>query len=268
MPASSALTSAAIESHLRDDLGLTGYEHVLAHVYLRGLGPVEGEDQAVLEALLAITSTLIMPGFTYQTQVIPQIGPPDNAMEYGTGDEVNARAEFFRPDLPIHADFGRVAEALRRAPGSLRSTHPILSFVAHGRGAKAALSSQTPNNPLGPMGWLEAHDGLVLLMGHDQRHNYSLHLAEQRFGRKTFVRWALTHSGVEELAHIPGCMEGFNAIWRDLLDISRATQIGLARCEIIPIKPLLAYAEKRLHQDPNFLLCEKPSCLSCRAREQ
>jgi aminoglycoside 3-N-acetyltransferase len=150
----------------------------------------------------------------------------------------------------------------------LRSTHPILSFVAHGPHAREALASQTRQNPLGPLAWLEAHNGCVLLMGVDQRENYALHLAEQRAGRKTFTRWALTMDDIEELPNIPGCMEGFNAIWRDLINFTRAAQIGTARCELIPLKDMLDYAEQRIRGDPNFMLCDKPSCLSCRARER
>jgi len=129
------------------------------------------------------------------------------------------------------------------------------------------LASQTRQNPLGPIAWLEAHDGAVLLMGVDQRDNFALHLAEQRAGRKAFIRWALTVDDIEELPNIPGCMEGFNAIWAELMDITMVTQIGSARCELIPLKPMLAYAEQRIREDPNFLLCDKPSCLSCRARQ-
>jgi aminoglycoside 3-N-acetyltransferase len=261
------LTAHDIESKLREDLGLSKDRDVIAHVHLPSLGPVGGGAEAVASAILAAAGTVIMPAFTYQTQIIPQVGPPDNALEYGTGDEVNAKAEIFRPDLPVHPDCGSVAEALRRDGETLRSTHPILAFVAQGPGAKAALGAQTRQNPLGPIAWLEARDGAVLLMGVDQRHNFSLHLAEQRAGRKTFTRWALTINDIEALPNIPGCMEGFNAIWPLMMHITQVTQIGMARCELIPIREMLEFAEERLAIDPNFMLCDKPSCLNCRTRE-
>ncbi len=261
------LTEQEIQAKLQDELGLSKDIAAIAHVHMTALGPVRGGPEAVVRAILAVVDTLVMPAFTYQTQVIPQTGPPHNAIVYGSGDEANARADIFRPDLPVHPDCGAVAEALRRDRHTLRSVHPILSFVAQGSNARAVLASQTRQNPLGPIAWLEAHDGVVLLMGVDQRDNFSLHLAEQRVGRRSFVRWALTLDDIEELPHIPGCSEGFNAIWRELMDITVVAQIGLARCEAIPLKPLLAYAEQRLRQEPNFLLCDKPSCLSCRARE-
>jgi aminoglycoside 3-N-acetyltransferase len=261
------LTAAAVEAHLRDDLGVTPQTNLIAHVNMTSLGRVEGGEGAMKDAILAAAGTVVMPGFTYQTQVIPQTGPAGNAIVYGSGDAINAKAEFFRPDLPVHPDCGSVAEALRQTPGTLRSIHPILSFVAHGPHAREALAAQTRQNPLAPLAWLEAHGGFVLLMGVDQRENYALHLAEQRAGRKTFIRWALTIDDVEELPNIPGCMEGFNAIWREMLSFTRAAQIGTARCELIPLREMLDYAERRIRSEPNFMLCDKPSCLSCRARE-
>lgn len=261
------LTAHDIETALRDELGLTKHTDLIAHVSLSALGPVNGEAQAVASALLAAAATVIMPAFTYQTQIIPQVGPPDNAIEYGTGDERNARAEIFRPDLPVHPDMGSVAEALRNDDQTYRSTHPILSFVAQGPDARTALAAQTRQYPLGPVAWLEARDGMVVLMGVDQRHNVALHLAEQRAGRKTFTRWALTLDDIEELPNIPGCTEGFNDIWRSLTPLTRVAHIGMARCEAIPIRQMLDIAEQRIRQQPNFMLCDKPSCPTCRARE-
>lgn len=264
---SETLNTLRIADLLRNALGIQPETNLIAYVSLTSLGPIDGGEEAVKDAILASAGTVVMPGFTYQTQIVPQVGPPDNALIYGSGDAINAKAEIFRPDLPVHPDCGSTAEALRRTRGTLRSIHPILSFVANGPHAREALASQTRQNPLAPVAWLEAHNGFVLLMGVDQRENHSLHVAEQRAGRKTFVRWALTLDDIEELPNIPGCMEGFNAIWGEMISLSRAAKIGLARCELIPLKDMLDYAERRIRNNPNFMLCDKPSCLSCRARE-
>ena len=268
MSMTNPITAHDLEAQLRDELGVTQDTNLVAHVSLSAFGDIEGDEKDIVAAMLAVAGTVVMPAFTYQTQLIPQVGPPDNAIIYGTGDQINQKAEIFRPDLPVHPDCGPVAEALRQDAQTLRSTHPILSFVAQGKHAREVLSSQTRQNPLAPIAWLEAHDGIMLLMGADQRANFSLHLAEQRAGRKTFTRWALTVDDIEELPNIPGCSDGFNAIWMDLMEMTTVTHIGVARCEVIPLKQMLAYAEKRLHTDLNYLLCDKPSCLSCRTREK
>lgn len=261
------LTAREIERALREELGMDGQIDVIAHIHAAGLGPVKGGNEAALAAVLAAAGTVVMPAFTYQTQVIPQTGPERNAIEYGTGDVLNARAEIFRPDLPVHPDCGTVAELMRQDNDTLRSTHPILSFTAQGPRAREVLSAQTRENPLGPIAWLDAHNGAVLLMGVDQRQNFALHLAEQRAGREGFTRWALTLNDIEELHNMPGDRDGFNAIWADLMRWAEVAQIGLARCELIQLRPMLAYAEQRIREDPNFMLCDKPTCAYCRARE-
>ena len=260
------VTKQDILTTLQVDLALSQDRDVLALVNLEAIGAVEDGAETVAKAIAHAAGTVVMPAFTYQTQIIPQTGPPDNALVYGSGDDLNARATIFRPDLPVHPDCGTVAEALRQDPRTLRSVHPILSFVAQGDHARQVLGAQTQQNPLAPIAWLEAHDGAVLLMGVDHRQNYALHLAEQRAGRKTFVRWALTMDDIEELSNIPGCREGFNALWRELMHLTTVAHLGMARCELIPLKPLMAYAEKRLREEPNFMLCHKPSCLTCNAR--
>ncbi len=248
------LTTDEIEVVLHAELGLNGSQNVFALAHRPAIGPVDGGAQAVVEALLRVTKTLLMPAFTYQTQVIPQTGPANNAIDYGSGSRKNARAEFFLPDMPVHPDIGSIAETLRTTDGTLRSTHPILSFIAHGPDARKVLASQTRENPLGPVAWLEAHEGYILLMGRDQRHNYALHLAEQRAGRKPYTRWALTIDDIEQLENIPGSREGFNQIWFDLQEMTTVASVGLARTELIPLGPMLAYAEKRIREEPNFLL--------------
>ncbi len=252
---------------LVDDLGLTPDRAVLALVSGEAIGPVQGGARALARAIVLSADTVMMPAFTYQTQVVPQVGPPQNALAYGEGSAQNSRATFFRPGLSVHPDCGSVAEALRCEKGVLRSLHPVLSFVAAGPQARAALASQTRANPLSPLIWLEARGGVVLMIGVDQRHNVAWHLAEQRAGRRTFTRWALTTNGIVELTRMPGCREGFNAVWEELMPYTRAAQLGMARAELIDLAPALAYIEARLRHDPNFMLCRKPTCLSCRTRE-
>lgn len=263
-----AITKEEIKRVLTEELSVNSATDLLVFVnQLNEVGPIAGGTGAFLGALLETAETVIMPAFTFQTMVIPAIGPPDNAITYGSGDELNARAEIFWPNLKIHADCGAVAEEMRKMKGTLRSTHPIYSFIGRGRKAEGILSAQTLDNPLGVIAALETLRARVLLVSVDHRHNFALHLAESHLGRKTFIRWALTPGDIEELHQIPGCMEGFNAIWGDVLGLAEVSQIGMARAESYPLRPLLAFAEKRLVENPNFLLCDKPSCLSCRARE-
>ncbi len=262
------ITPDQIRQVLSQELGISSGSDLLVFVnHFKEVGPVVGGATGFLDALLASAETVIMPAFTYQTMIIPAVGPPDNAIAYGVGAELNSRAETFHPRLPAHPDCGIIAEEMRRMKGTLRSTHPILSFIGRGKKAEAILAAQSIQDPLGPLAILETLRARVLLIGVDHRHNFALHLAEKRAGRKAFTRWALTPGAIDELPNIPGCMEGFNAIWGNVLGLAEVSRIGMARAENYPLRPLIAVAEKKLAENPNFMLCDKPSCLSCRTRE-
>ena len=118
------------------ELGLNRDSDVIAHVSLSAFGHVRGGAESMLGALLAVCGTVIMPTFTYQTMVWPEVGPPNNACVYGNHAEENARAVMFTLDLPADRSMGQVAEVLRRRPGTLRSAHPVLSFAAAGAHAQ------------------------------------------------------------------------------------------------------------------------------------
>ncbi len=114
---------------------------VIVHASLSAFGEVHGGAETVLGALSSSFDTLIMPVFTYKTMITPEVGPPDNAITYGSGKDTNRMAEIYRPDMPADTMMGVVAESLRTHPKALRSMHPILSFA--GINAKQILDSQT-----------------------------------------------------------------------------------------------------------------------------
>ena len=156
--------------------------NVVAHVAADAGANLEGGTHTLLDALLAVVDTLMMPAFTAQTLVVPEYGPPDNGIEYGRATERNAQATTFNFELPSFPE-NLLAEILRVEYGALRSVHPALSFVAQGRWAYDVLDAQSIENPYGPIEWLEANNGYVLLLGESQRANFALHLAAWRAGR-------------------------------------------------------------------------------------
>src|SRR3990172_7372384 len=189
------------------DLGLGRHSRVLVHASIEAMNPIAGGVGTVVGALLATCETVVAPTFTQRTLLIPRVGPPDNGLTYGT---TNDEAEIFLPDMPADADMGALAEALRRHAGARRSSHPALSFA--GVNAEDVLAAQTLEEPLGPVRGLADEDADVLLLGTDHRSDVSLHWAERLAGRKQFLRWAVTPSGVAECPAYPGCPDGFEAI--------------------------------------------------------
>jgi aminoglycoside 3-N-acetyltransferase len=244
-----------------EELGLGSHSLIIAHASLAAFGEVAGGADTVVGSLLSTCGTVIMPAFTYRTMVIPTVGPPDNAIDYGSTDEENLTAEFFRLEMPADAAMGVVAEALRQHSMATRSSHPILSFS--GVNAEEALQSQTLEDPLAPIGWLAEYDGDVLLLGVGHTVNTSLHFAEKKAGRKQFIRWALTTQGVVECPDWPGCSDGFQAIAARLEGVVRRVPLGESAAEAIPLRDLIHITVSWIHEDPRALLCDRLGCERC-----
>lgn len=236
---------------------------VIAHVALSAFGEVHGGEDTLLGALLMSFNTLVMPTFTYKTMVIPEVGPPENAITYGSGKDTNRMVEFFQPEMPADPLMGRTAETLRRHPKARRSSHPILSFA--GVNADEALNAQTRDQPLTPIYTLRNGEGWVLLLGVDHTVNTSIHYAEWVAGRKQFVRWALTPQGIVACAGWPGCSDGFLAVAPRLDGVTRRVQVGQAEVQAIPLADLTEVVCAMIGEDPQALLCARPDCERCNA---
>ncbi len=236
---------------------------LMVHASLSALGEVRGGAETVLGALLTTSQAVMMPSFTYRTMLIPEFGPPGNAITYGASRDQNSQAAFFKVDLPADPSMGVTAETLRRSPNARRSKHPILSFTGVNTGP--ALESQTLAEPFAPVGTLAQQGGWVVLLGVNHTVNTSLHYAERLAGRKQFTRWALTYEGVIECPGWPGCSNGFEKAGVHLEPLTRKAQIGGALVQAIPMRAMLTLMADMIHQDPLALLCDQLDCERCAA---
>jgi aminoglycoside 3-N-acetyltransferase len=242
-------------------LNLQPHQPVIAHASLSAFGEIRGGADTLLGAILLLVDTLVMPAHTYRTMLIPEDGPEDNAMQYGSGRDFNSMAEFYKYDMPADRLMGIVPETLRRRPGARRSMHPILSLV--GVNAAAILEAQTLEDPFGPFRVLEEQDGWVLLLGVDHTKNTAIHYAERLAGRKSFTRWALTREGVRSCPGFPGCSDGF---WQANLVLDKIAQkvtIGDAVVSALRLQTMLELLVHILRKDPVALLCDNPDCERC-----
>ncbi|WP_322801225.1 AAC(3) family N-acetyltransferase [Thermoflexus sp.] len=228
-----------------------------------GLATILGAVQAAMRG-----NTWITPAFTSRTMVYPRVGPPDNGVVYLAMQAANARATFFQSDLPADPEWGPFPEEVRRLPGARRSEHPVLSFLAVGPQAEAAIAAQSLLDPWGPLRWLHAEDGDVLLVGADHTMNVAIHYVEALAGRKTFVRWALMDRRVVELPGFPGCRRGFGAAAPVLEPATRRVHLGDWAIQGLPLGRMVQLLLDLLRRDPMALLCEDPLCLLCHAVRQ
>jgi aminoglycoside 3-N-acetyltransferase len=234
---------------------------VIVHSSLSAFGSVQGGSQVVVGALLEIFESVLAPTFTYKTLVVPETGPPDNAVQYGNHTDRNKMAEFFYPDMPADRLMGRIAESLRKHPQAYRSGHPVLSFA--GVNVRKYLEKQLLNEPFAPIAAMVDDDGWVLLMGVDQTCNTSIHLGERLAGRKTYTRWALMSDMVVRCGNFPYCSDGFNAIQPLMDPFARKVKIGAAMVQALPLRELIATTRQLIYADPTALLCSRTDCQSC-----
>ena len=248
--------SAALE-----DLGLNRSTPVIAHISIKGLGSVKGGLNTVMGALLATVDNVMMPAFTFSTLVIPQNGPPDNLIKYGSGTESNLNASVFSYDLPSDMPDSEASEALREYPGTYRSSHPVFSIT--GLGLDIALVSHPPEDPYAPIRVMRDLDGWVLLMGVNPSVNFSIHFAEQLTGRRQFVRWALTADGIHEIPNFPGCPDGFHKLNYYLQEELHSVSVADTTWQAVRIETLVNVATALIKDDPFALLCNEINCPRC-----
>ena len=236
---------------------------VIVHSSLKSFGQVEGGAWTVVNALVGVFNTMIVPTFTYKTMIIPRSGPENNGISYGAIQEQNEAAEFFTLKMPADSMMGIIPEMLRKHPRVKRSNHPIQSFA--GINAENILAAQTMTDHLAPLGVMEKADGWVVLMGVNHTVNTSIHYAEKLAGRRQFIRWALTPKGVAECPGFPGDSAGFQEIAPDLEKFTRKVKIGDATIQAVPLKMLFKVVVTRINKDRLALLCQQTDCERCNA---
>lgn len=234
---------------------------VIVHASLKPFGFLEGGAEAVLDAILASFASVIMPTFTYKTEIIPDVGPPNNGITYGSGESRNRLAVPFHPQMSADRMMGILPETLRNHPSAVRTAHPILSFA--GIRADLILFTQTLYEPLAPIGALAEMDGWVVLINVDHTANTSIHYAEKLAGRKQFARWALVGDRVVECPSYPGDSMGFDAIEPHLNFETRRMQVGEGLIQAVPLQRLLEVVQELIKRDPLALLCERIDCERC-----
>lgn len=238
-----------------------GEAPIIVHSSLKSFGNVNGGAASVVDALVDVFSSVMVPAFTYKTMLTPPVGPEDNGIVYGSKKDLNLMAEFFTPSMPVDRLIGLIPETLRQHPFAKRSDHPIQSFA--GINAERFLAAQTMQDPLAPLHALAMSGGWVLLLGVNHTVNTSIHYAEKLAGRKTFLRWALTPKGVVECPSFPGCSAGFDALALALEMQTRRAWIGNALVQAVSVRAVFNAVVSRIKRDPLALLCNDESCERC-----
>lgn len=243
------------------DLGVNRSTPVLAHISLANLGEIKGGLSTVMGALLATVDNVMMPTFTFSTMVIPEDGPKDNLIKYGSGRKTNLTAEVYSHDLPGDQPDREASEALRSYPGVYRSSHPVFSFT--GLGLDVALINHPADDPYAPILEIRKLDGWVLLMGAKPSANFSIHFAEKLASRKQYVRWAMCPEGILKIPNFPGCSEGFQKLHFYMQEELHTVRVADSIWHAMKVDTLINVATALIKDDAFALLCNDMNCPRC-----
>lgn len=267
------ISTSRLEEAL-DTLEVTG-RPVMLHTSLRSFGePVTGGADGLLDAMVARGCTVLVPAFTgWRFSVAP---PPDprperNGIDYppvpdgppaGPGDETTS--VYRVDDGMVDADMGALPAALVARDDAHRGHHPLNSFAAVGPKAAELVASQSPTDVYGPIRTLADWGGVALMLGVGLNRMTALHLAEQRSGRRLFVRWARRPDGTVGAFEVGSCSTGFPKLAPALRPYARTHTVGRSRWAAYPLHEVLAAASAAMAADPAVTHCGDAGCERCR----
>jgi len=254
------------QSDIRDALqraGLRRGDKVLLHSSLSSMGRVEGGADAVIDAFLDVLGpegTLMVPTFSLCE------GPWDPAI--------------------VPSTTGRITETLRLRPESVRSLHPSHSVAAIGRDARALTDGHMQaeaNGIRSPIDTLAQAGGYVFLLGVDHTANTTVHTGEAYacapyvtlpsypvFFTARAVRLPDGAVVMKEYLEPPGCSGGFGLVEAPLRlkGLITDVSIGGAACQMMKGKRLIQTVVEMIAQQPDILLCHRPTCWGCSTRRE
>ncbi|MFZ5805701.1 MAG: AAC(3) family N-acetyltransferase [Verrucomicrobiota bacterium] len=207
--------------------------------------------------------TIMMPAFTHHATVgAPQNDHPKrNGMDYQK-KWVSPHVPFLLENAPIDPRMGILAKELSIVHGCHRSDHAWHSWLAWGKNAEMLVADHSWDTTNLPLERLAEQGGWVVLMGVGLEACTAIHIAEERAGRKPFIRWALDRNEVCRRVRASGCAKGFNHL-RPQLKMLRSAKIR--ECEFLaaPLNELIATAAEVLKNNPSLSACSK-DCLKCK----
>ncbi|WP_392893872.1 aminoglycoside N(3)-acetyltransferase [Streptomyces sp. LN699] len=177
------MSALALAVHLRL-LGVRPRSQLLVHAALGGTGLRAEELRDALTGVLGPHGTLVVPTFTPENSLtsgahlarIAGLSPSGTAA-------FRARMPAFDPATTPSQGMGALAEAVRTAPGAVRSAHPQTSFAALGGDAEGLCAGHRIESHMGeesPLGKLCWEGGQVLMINVGFSVCTAFHLAEYR----------------------------------------------------------------------------------------
>lgn len=259
-----SLTRADVERGLAE-LGLAG-RPIVVHASLRSLGQVDGGAWAVASALTRVCGTVMMPAFCFDSNAPPPPGdrPRQNGCDYAFYERWSTPAVPFRIEAAaVDRRMGAIARSFAALPGASRSDHAWHSWAAIGPNASRLLDPHPWSTANLPLERLAATDAAVVLVGVGLTACTAVHVAEERAGRRPFIRWAADRDGVVRRVRAAGCSKGFDALEPFARELFVESRIGGSRVRVAPLEALIERCAEVVRERPAITVCAD-TCLRCR----
>lgn len=229
---------------------------ILVHTSLKAMNRwVAGGPPAVIMALeqaLGEEGTLVMPTHTNDLSEPSYWRNPPVPEEWWP--IIREEMAPFQADLTPAERMGWTAECFRKQNGTLRSSHPQLSFAARGKQAAFITNNHALQHSLGeqsPLARLYDADGFVLLLGVGYENCTSLHLSEYRaeYASKNYVMqgapWIVEGKRqwveFEDLDYNSDDFEAIGEVFEQETGLVKAVLIGDAKVRLMPVRPLVDF---------------------------
>ncbi len=239
------------------------------HSSLRSFGPIEGGADALLDGLLAVDATVLVPTFSEQFFAIappadPHLRPARNGLDDHESWPESGEQRIYTPATSeIDDDMGALPSVVLARPGRVRGNHPLQSFTAIGPLADALIEGQRPLQVYMPLNVLAELRGSIILMGVGLERMTFLHFAEQEARRTLFRRWANGPDGQPIMVAVGSCSEGFGNFASVLAPLQREIQVGQSAWQIFPARETLSAAVAAIRANPLLTHCSDPACSRC-----
>ena len=236
-------------------LGISEGNVVMVHSSMSSLGEVIGCQEAVVRALLkAVGSegTIVMPAFTWENDDPANFEKPPLPAEWLDVFRENM-LPFDMDTTPVYVPgLGAICEYFRTYPGTLRSNHPYVSFIANGKHAQKIVERHvlTPSQGMDtPLGALYNLGAKILLLGVDYDTCTAFHLSEALTEKLPMTQdhYLITENG----KRLWKVVEDYDYDGEDdFLDIGNAYeqsgrvtvgQVGLAKCMLFDFRPAVDF---------------------------
>ena len=244
-------------------LGIKAGDSIMVHSSLKQIGWLPGGAKAVIDALLeTITEegTIVMAAQSAENSepsywMLPPV-PAD------WHEPIRQHMPAYDPHLTPLRGMGKIAECFHRHPKTIRSYHPVHSFMAWGKHAENWMLEHPLEDSFGmssPLGKLVNEDVKILLLGVGYDSCTALHLSEHLLENKTYTnqaaavmvdgerQWIEFQSTDGDSDRFPKIGEAFEQAHPEAVTFG---EIGQANSRLIDMKPLIEFGLEWLKEHP------------------